>query len=459
MMFKCLLAALLLILLPLGLEAQSSAPPADSSSNSVTTPTSKGIEPPRPFGDGQKDSLNYSGPSGVRNFLLIDLSQETSYNSNVVGGTQANGGDGTFLFGPDIWLQRDGKHSEFALHYQPDFLLYARTPGYNTLQQRGQFDGSFEATPHLSFRGRASVFYLSGISQPSTNTEIMSSLGPPSSLNQTVFTPLAREHGYGARLDTTYQFSSRASLSVFGGSSAIYFDQQASAATTLLDTQVQTAGVIYSYRLSRYDTAGFTYLLSYYEFGPNGRTLVHNPFFSYTRQFSPSLSARIYGGPASIRSNNELTSATGVPVVQITNYRDQWNWTLGGDLNLHLQNTAFQIGAQRQVSDGGGLLTTVMSSSVTGSIRHKLTKQLDAIWNGSYARNSALLSGPGGGLVQDEIAGFSLEDSVHEGFGLRWGYTFTHQASSGAAAVYGNLNRNIVYFTVTYRLVRIPLGR
>ena len=230
----------------------------------------------------------------------------------------------------------------------------------------GQFDGNFEATSHLSFRGRASVFYLSGIFEPSTNTEIMSSLGPPSSLNQTVFTPLTREHGYGARLDTTYEFSSRASLSVFGGSSAIYFDQQAPTATTLLDTQVQTAGVIYGYRLSRYDTVGLTYLLSYYEFGPNGRTLVHNPFFSYTRQFSPNLSARIYGGPAYLRSNNELNSATGVSVVQITNYRNEWNWTLGGDLNLHLQNTAFQVGAQRQVSDGGGLLTTVLSSSSDG---------------------------------------------------------------------------------------------
>jgi hypothetical protein len=459
MIFKGPFAALLLILVPLGLEAQSSVPPVDSSSNSVTMPTSYRNEPPRPFGDGQRSSLNYSSPSGFRNFFLIDFSQESSYNDNVVGGTQSNRGDGTFLFGPDIWLQRDGKHSEFALHYQPDFLLYARTPGYNTLQQRGQFDGNFEATPHLSFRGRASAFYLSGISQPSTNTEVMSSLGPPSSLNETVFTPLAREHGYGTRLDTTYQFSARASLSIFGGSSAIYFDKQASTDTALLDTQVQNAGVIYSYRLSRYDTVGLTYLLSYYEFGSNARALVHNPYFSYARQFSPNLSARIYGGPAYIRSNNELNTATGIPVVQITGFRNQWNWTVGGDLSVHSQNTAFQVGAQRQVSDGGGLLTTVISSEVTGSLRHKLSKRLDAVWNGSYARNSALLSGPAGGLVQDEIAGFSIEDSIHENLALRWGYTFTHQSGSGAATVFGTLNRNIVYFKVMYRLVRIPLGR
>jgi hypothetical protein len=459
MIFKGPLAALLLILVPLALEAQSSVPPVDWSSNSVTTPISYGNEPPRPYGDGQKSTLNYNGPSGSRNFFLIDLSQETSYNDNVVGGTQSNRGDGTFLFGPDIWLQREGKHSEFALHYQPNFLLYAKTPGYNTLQQRGQFDGNFDAAPHLSFRGRASAFYLSGISQPSTNTEVMSSLGPPSSLNETVFTPLAREHGYGARLDTTYQFSTRASLSVFGGSSAIYFDKQASADTTLLDTQVQNAGVIYSYRPSRYETVGFTYLLSYYEFGPNARTLVHNPYFSYARQFSPNISARIYGGPAYIRSNSELNSATGLPVVQITGFRNQWDWTAGGELNVHLQNTAFHIGAQRQVSDGGGLLTTVISSEVTGSLRRKFTKRLDAVLNGSYALNTALLSGPGGGQFQDEIAGFSIEDSVHEGFGLRWGYTFTHQTSSGAATAFGTLNRNIVYFTMMYRLVRVPLGR
>ena len=451
-------AAILLIIVPLGMKAQSSAQPTDSSSNPVPRPAQSTGEAPKPYGDGQKGNLNYSGPSGSRNFFIVDVTGQTSYNDNVVGGNSTKVPDTTFFLGPDIWLQREGKHSEFALHYQPDFLFYAKTSGYNTLQQQGQLDGQVNASPHLSFRGRASGFYLTGISQPSTNTEVMSDLGPPSSLNQAVFTPLARETGYAARVDATYQFSTRTTVSIFAGGSALYFDQQATSNTQLLDTRQQTTGLIYSYRISRFDTAGFTYLLSYYEFGPNARTLVHNPYISYSHQFSPNWSARIYGGPAFVRSNNELDSTMQVPTVVITGYRNQWDWTLGGDLNLHLLNTAMQIGAQRNVSDGGGLLTTVIATEVTGSVRHKLGKRLDAVWNGSYTQNSQLPGQPAG-QVKNFLAGVSIEDSIKENLVFRWGYNFTRQSSTGTAAEFGTLDRNIVYFAVTYRAIRKPLGR
>ncbi|MGH9702085.1 MAG: hypothetical protein ACRD4K_01825 [Candidatus Acidiferrales bacterium] len=459
MKFEITSAAAFLLLMTPVTRAQSSAPPADSSSNPPAQAASSTNEATKPYGDGQKGNLNYSGPSGSRNFFLIDLTEQTAYNDNVIGGTTSRVPDTTFFIGPDIWLQREGKHSEFALHYQPDFLLYAKTTGYDTLQQQGEFDGQIDATPHLSFRGRASGFHLTGIMQSSPNTDVLTGLGPPSTLNRTLFTPLSRETGYASRVDVNYQFSKRSSISFFGGISAINFDEQATFNTQLLDTQEETTGMIYGYRLSRYDSIGFTYLLSYYEFGPDARTLVHNPTVSYTHQFSPNWAIRLYGGPAFVRTNNELSASTQVPTVFVTGFQNRWDWTAGGDLSVHRQRTAVQIGAHRNVSDGGGLLTTVIATDVIGSVRHKLGQRLDAIASGTYSRNRELLTGSSGSLVRDEIADVSLEYSPQDRLALRWGYNFTHQVGTGAATGFGTLNRNIAYFTVMFRVLRVPLGQ
>jgi hypothetical protein len=454
-------AALFLILVPMALAAQTAAP--TSVSGSAPEPASSVTEAPKPYGEGEKAGLGYAGTSFVRNVLIIDLDQQSLYDDNVLGR-----GDASFRFGPNFLFRREGKRQTLAIEYRPDFLMYSKTAGYNSLQQGLTFDEDYHVNSHLSFRGRGSTFYRTGIFQPQTDNQIfqpiignqlMPRLGSPSSLNETVFTPLAREFGYNVRSDMIYQFSVRTSLSFFLGASGINFGHQTISQTGLHNTKGRSAGLLYSYRLSRHETLGLTYVLSDYRFGPVARTLVHNPVLSYSRQLSSHVSVDLFGGPAYTRTHNDPSLLSSLSPSEIPSFRAQWNWTLGGDMTTHWEKMAFQIAAQRQVSDGGGLLGAVLCSSLNAAVRRRLYRGVQAVWSGGYAHNSALASGPTASKVQNETAGFAIEDALSDNLSLGLGYNFVRQHGSGAQALFGNLTRNGVSISISYRLTRIPLGR
>jgi hypothetical protein len=414
---------------------------------------------PQTYGSGEKGWLNYAGTLSPHNILLLGLNMGSQYNDNVYGNSQQPVGDVDFSIAPSLSLRREGTRLSLGLSYQPTLLIYRNASELDAIYQTLGFDASYRLSSRFSLRARTSASYNNGIFQTSQSEGFLPGLGSPTSLNQTVYTPTERQLALSSRIDASYQASPRDSVGLYVGGSILDFYQQVSSSANLQNTQESDAGLLYQHRLSLHTTLGATYQFQDILFEPDSRTVVNSVFLTYTQQFSPSVTISVFGGPQDSRLNDQISFSLGPLTAQAPVSFAEWNWALGGTLTKRLDGTAFQLTAQRLVSNGGGLIGAVESTSVGVSARRRLPGRWDASWSGNYANNSSLGSGASAGSYDSVTAGFGLIRSLNERMSLRLGYDYLYQRGTGQAPLSGDINRNLFSIQLSYRLRQIALGQ
>src|SRR5260370_36936758 len=94
-----------------------------------------------------------------------------------------------FQLGRSLNVGREGQRLNLALSYQPHFRIYRRASDLNVADQTLGFDAAYRARCRLSFRGRTSALYTTGMFHPDPDEEVLLGLGSPFSLYGTSFTP------------------------------------------------------------------------------------------------------------------------------------------------------------------------------------------------------------------------------------------------------------------------------
>src|SRR5262249_32458224 len=149
--------------------------------------------------------------------------------------------------------------------------------------------------------------------------------------------------------------------------------------------------------LSEHTTLGVLYLYQNFDFernqrviGAQSRTVIHSMTASFAWQLAPSVALSVFGGPQYIPSEEYFIQSPALPgggatVVVNPLFRTQWNEAAGGTLTKQAEKAAFNLMVQRSVTNGGGLLTAVTSSSIGIGARRKLQRGWDASFNVTYA--------------------------------------------------------------------------
>ena len=433
--------------------------PQGASSSNADEPRTESASGPPSYWDAQNAGPSYAGTLSARNLLLLGLKMGSSYDDNIFRNNQSTVGDVDFLFGPSLSLRREGSRFSLALNYQPQFRIYRKVSEQNAVDQTLGFDLTYRASPRASFRARGSAFYMTGIFQPSQDEGFFPGLSSPSSLNETLFTPTARQLRWSSRIDATYQASVRDSVDLFLASSRLDYRQQILNDENLQNTEQNEAGLLCEHRLSPHTTVGIEYLYEDIRFGPDSRTLVQSAFFSYAQHVSPSLTLSVFGGPQFSRLAEVVILPVGTFTLRIPDVQTGWNWAVGGTLTKQLPKTAFQLTAQHEVSNGAGLLGAVVSSSARASVRRRLPGRWDTIWSAGYADNTSLGSAASRRAFQGLTAGAGLERSFTEklSFGLK--YNFVRQRGAQQSRLFGNLDHDIWSVRFSYWFHAMALGR
>jgi hypothetical protein len=204
---------------------------------------------------------------------------------------------------------------------------------------------------------------------------------------------------------------------------------------------------------------GMDYLVQNIEFGPASRTLVQSALFSFARQFSPSVSLSVFGGPQYLQLDEQFSLPLGSLAFQPPFSSTQWNWAAGGALTKRLDNIVFQLTAQHEVTNGGGLLGAVVNSSIGATVRHRLARDWDVIWTAGYADNASLDSTISHGGYRSLNAGVGVQRTLTEKLSLGFRYDFVHQGGTGQSPLLGNFNRDLWSVQLSYRFREIALGR
>ena len=445
-------SSILVVLVPLGLWAQAGGP--------------------TPFGSGAVPQLSFAGAAAPSNLVSFSVSSTMGYNTNIAAVGQGAEG-GTFVsLGPRISVVRQGEHVVLDLDYYPNYLFYPGHEQYDQFNQALALNMSFKLGPRITLQIRDSLSRATANFQPGLSNSSVSipGLGPPTTLNQTVYTGSAPQQNNAARVDLTYRKSGRTSFGVFAGFDQQHFIGKPANGQQLFNTQGTSGGLRYAYRISEHTSLGVVYLYQDFNFarnqsliGAQSRTVTHSVFASFAWQLAPSVTLSVFGGPQYIPSEEYFVQSPILPggsgTIVNPLFRSQWNEAAGGALTKQAEKTAFSLTAQRSVSNGGGLLTAAISSSVGMGASRKLRRGWDANFNLTFAStdNLTLPSLPRN-QISTETATLALNHPLSESLSAQLSYTFVHQSNVALLPVAATLDSSRLSLSFSYRAKSIPLS-
>jgi hypothetical protein len=318
---------------------------------------------------------------------------------------------------------------------------------------------------HFNVGLHDTLSYQNGFFQSPTGEQIMSGLGSPTALNQTILPYTTRMLLNSSGLDLTYVMSQRTSLTLTGGDSQRKFGSQVAAGEPLYNNRDLSGGLQYQYRVTEHNSFGFLLLhqdTSYRGgevFGNSLRFQIESAFVSAGSRLSPTLTATIFAGPQYVR-------IIGAPALRVGGTLEPFQVAGGGSITKQVRKTALDLSAQRIVSDSGGLYALVKSTTASFGVRQRLAGRWEASWQGGVARadTSLLLCDCEGirgfsGQFEALFGQVALERPLSRDATLRVSYESMHQLSRGSLPISGTFDRNLVMIGMAYRLKAIPLGR
>lgn len=402
------------------------------------------------------------------NLLLLGTDTSIGYCDNIIGSTIPIG-DSYITIGPHLSLNELRKNLTLQLNYSPYLQMFQNLKQYNTVSHVFAADASFRFGTGFSLHFRDSFSYLTGTFQPPSAPGFIAGLGPPTSLNQTIVTPIAPEITNNSRVDAIYQKSTRTSFTVFGSYNRLDFLGTAGTGGNFFNTRDVNGGMEYNYRLTNHTTLGLQYMFDDMSFGGNSlllassRTVVHSLFLSWAWQPAPSITITVFGGPQYILPGNYpvfpgLPSGPGLFPVSLTSPA-QLQEAAGGTLTKQVQKTAFTFSSMREASDGGGLLTSVTSSSADLGVRRHVMRKWDVSADVMASRAEELGLQFAGGRIDSQTVSFGVTHGINPHLSASLSYSASRNQTHGAVPFAANFDVNRITLSFSFNAKGVSLGR
>jgi len=278
-------------------------------------------------------------------------------------------------------------------------------------------------------------------------------------LNATTLTPFARQLANEVAGEAEYEISRRSFFSVSGSQGFRHFTNagigQAGIVPNLFNTQSDTGGASYQYRMTRHFTAGVQYLFQSLRFSQASHSKTQNGFLTVLWEARPHVSLSMFAGPQYSTTTGQFLIASTNPLqpgnVLIPLKTRQWGPAVGGTVTLRSNQTVFRLTAHRRVSDGGGLLTTVTNTYEGAEIRRRLTWKWDLAITASNARSVSLQRPLGKGAVDTQAVGMAIEHPLLESLNLHAEYNYLRQRVNKAVPLSADFDRNRFTIGLFYR--------
>jgi hypothetical protein len=412
---------------------------------------------PLVFGSGVQAPLQYAGEAEQANQVSLSLGASTFYDDNVYANNLQRVRDEAVSFESHLTLSRRTENLKISFDYLPYFLLYRQTDQYDRLNHAADLNLTYRLSSHINLGLYDTFSYQNGVFQSLTGQQIMSGLGSPTALNQTILPYVIRTLSNSSGLNFTYVKSRRTSLTFSGGYNQRKFGSQVVAGQPLYNSRGLSGGFQYQYRVT--DHTSFGLLLLHQDttykggevFGNQQRSQIESTFLSVGSRLSPTVTVTIFGGPQYVRTLGQSSvgnSAGG-----------RFQGSGGGSITKEVRKTALNLSLQRFVSDGGGLYTSVKLTNATFGVRRRLVGRWEANCQGGAARADTSLLQFASGRTDALIGVFGLDRPLSRGSVLHISYDTTHQLSKGTLPISSTFDRNRVTIGIDYRLKAISLGR
>jgi hypothetical protein len=407
-----------------------------------------------------KSAAAHAAEEPEHNAVILDFTGGASYNDNVFANNLDRVHDTLFNVGGSFGLYERRSRYDITLIYMPNFIAYRQFAVSDQVNHDVSFQGTYHATPHLELELQDTTDYYRGIFETPVAEAPFSPAAPPPSLNETVFTPLVHEFTNQTRIDAVDRLTPNGTADVFGTFGDRTFGKL-QPSETLFNTISGAAGLTYTYRLNRAWSVAPSYSYQELMFGSSSHAAFHSASLNLTWNATPTLAIAAFGGRQYAELNESLAVEALISGKTATSPIDLQHWypEYGASISKEIQHFQFQLSGQHIATDGGGVLTAVISTHEDLQLRWLISEHWEARLTGENSNTLALSPAFSNGKVQSQRGGFVMVRHFTPRLSAKLGYDYTRQRVGGTLPFFFNMDRNIVSFSVTYRVADFLLGR
>lgn len=315
-------------------------------------------------------------------------------------------------------------------------------------------DGGFTYTPtdRTAFTARQ---------QYNLSTNPFNSLGGTiGPLGQSTFLPGFKETSILSNANLTHQFSEFNTLGLGGSFADRKYDnqRQGQPTTSLIQSRIASGNAFFTHQNSPKNTIGLEYQGQALEFPQqNARTFTHAFSILDVITFSSHASLTLFGGPDYSLTSNQVVFSLGGIIIQIPLKKNSWSGAGGAIFSFEGARTAFKGEFSRGISEGGGLLGAVSSTSGQLQLVERLSRNWDWNMHGTGAV-STLISASTSSSPQllNYGGGTSFSRTLGKNFSLQFFYERRNQSASNFSQSFGN--HDIAGASLDIHFLQ-PLGR
>ena len=392
-------------------------------------------------------NAGYNPAALETNNLALGLGFRASYDDNTFNTIPGNG-QGLFSMAPRVaWNINRGRWNS-VFDYNGLITKSSRFDFYDRSSDTFNTEFNYIASKSLSFtvsdffvRSVDPLYSSAGITNGGDNTGNPSYFGTPA---------LRTSNGVSANVD--YRLDARSAVTVGGDFYISRFSDIPQASLRDNNSAVGRAG--YHRAVSPRLTIGSSYDYSKITTGSGFTTLSQRIMATGEYTFTPSMKVSGFIGPNHV-TNSFLFNFFGY-LFRITT--PEWSWSGGGTYTWTTSKMSMSGSAVRQISDGGGLLTTVRMTNfqyrVAGRLPHKLSGSIRA----GYTLNDRLVPQTGGFInAHYATAGAEISRAIRRDLTVKLAYERL-ETQQGVLVRDPWVGRNRVTISIDY-LFTHPLGR
>jgi hypothetical protein len=375
-----------------------------------------------------------------------------AYDTNPLLLSSGESGNTSISIFPNISVQESTSRMRWSLGYAGGLTINQSLANENQDSQSLNFDSQYRLSPHVNLRVAENFSLTTGFFDAGNGTE---SVVGPGSPNASLLAPLSTQRSSTTTVETNYHFA----LNDLVGASGSFYDLHFSnvpVGTELTDSKTASAAAFWLHRIFGTDWGGISYRFQRITFNPGGgETDVHSFLAVDTLNISSRLTLTGFVGP-------QYTENQGLfPGELQATQSNGWSVSGGAEGAWKNQNTSVAAGYSRSISDGGGVLGTVLLQTVHANFRREIVKGWAAALYAMHGTNQSLTVplATTASSINLTSAGISLDHNVAKSIGLRMGYSHDFQQQFGlpAPTPTQNASRNRVFVTLSYQWSK-PLG-
>ncbi len=323
----------------------------------------------------------YSGQAANTNQLVLGVGVTALYDDNAFNTVQ---GEGQAEFGATPRISWDVTHSHWysMLNYSANIMRSTRFDFYNRTSH------SLDTTFGYQFNKNLSVAVQDNFVRSADPNYFVGALNPflpgPGAPNPSYFGPPSVLTSNFVDASIQYRLDARSSFTVDGSFSLQRYSQVLNA--SLRNTNGTSGSASFRHEFSGRMSSGVTYDISKFTSPAGYSTLSQRILANEEITFRPDMKLSLFAGPNHVSNAfNVLGNGT---VAQLTN--SGWSWSAGGTFSWRVAKMNMTGSAIRQVSDGGGLTSTVQLTSFQYSVARDLPHKFSMGLRAGYTLNNNL---------------------------------------------------------------------